>query len=45
MNMNFFTGIFKDFTDFLGTPTYKNIFEWLLPFLSIERLNEGVHIS
>ena len=35
--------VFKDFAYFLGTPISRNIFEWLLPFTSIERLHKGVY--
>ena len=35
---------FKDFAYFLGTPIERNIFEWLLLFISIERLHKGVCI-
>ena len=30
---------------FLGTPILRNTIEWLFPFISIERLYKGVHIS
>ena len=30
---------------FLGIPILRNTIEWLFPFISIERLYKGVHIS
>ena len=43
--MNFFTVIFQGFCRLFRNTYLKEDLEWLLPFISIERLYKGIHIS